>query len=87
MGHISRLVAISMQLKDIGLHKIFVIKSDESTIKFLNKYKNLEFIKINKPSEIFKFSIKNEILILDGYSFSTTFLKKLKKIKNVFDLY
>ncbi len=86
MGHISRLVAISMQLKGIGLHKIYLINPDDSTYKFLEKFKSLKFQKINHASQILEFINENQILILDGYNFSSEFLNKLK-LNNVFLVY
>jgi spore coat polysaccharide biosynthesis predicted glycosyltransferase SpsG len=86
MGHISRLVSISMQLEGIGKHEMCVIKPDNFTYKFLEKFKNIEIHKINHSSQILELPIKKQILILDGYDFSTTFLRKLKS-KDVFLIY
>lgn len=79
-GHIARLLAVAEKL--IGLTElIFCINYEESKeiTNFISKLQ-CKLLFINNDQEFFKILNKNDIVIIDGYSFSSLYFKNLKEV-------
>ncbi|MFT4683475.1 MAG: spore coat polysaccharide biosynthesis predicted glycosyltransferase SpsG [Polaribacter sp.] len=77
MGHISRLIAVSMQLKNCGTHTFCILNPDKAVNNILHKQK---YIKIEPLVDYFQFFENNQdfdLLIMDGYNFPDSFFSML----------
>jgi UDP-2,4-diacetamido-2,4,6-trideoxy-beta-L-altropyranose hydrolase len=80
LGHIMRCIALSQMLKKDFNNIAFVLKEPSGSISEVIKREGIQLVSLVEEEEFFSTLSGDEIVVLDGYHFDTSYQKKVKSM-------
>src|SRR5687767_10542252 len=77
LGHITRCLALGQMLRH-NFSITFFIKQPSTSVYEMVRREKFNILSINDEEDFFNILIGNEIVVLDGYHFDTTYQRKIK---------